>query len=162
MFLCPRVCLRLHLVPPPDPPNLACRWENGVLGIWGRWGLELAGDVLWQLRFEGWDCRVLGRRGCWGLGHKEELRIVVRVLVPEVELARCCWVSGLGLSLLAGGGPPCSPWFPCGVMCPVWLQLWFWMSCWFSVLALLNSGKTKAKKCFPCSWLGEQLCSIQR
>lgn len=63
--------------------------------------------------------------------------------VLGVELASCCCVSGLGLSLLAGGGPPCSPWVPCGALCPVWLQLWFWLSGWLSVLALLSSGGDK-------------------
>lgn len=66
------------------------------------------------------------------------------MLVPGVELASCCWVSGLGLSLLAGGGPPCSPpWVPCWALCPVWLQLGFWLSGWLSALALLSSGETK-------------------
>lgn len=65
------------------------------------------------------------------------------MLVPGVELASCCWASGLGLSLLAGGGPPCSPWVPCWALGPVWLQLWFWLSGWLSALALLSSGKTK-------------------
>lgn len=80
------------------------------------------------------------------LGFGEELRKVLRVFVPGVELARCCWVSGLGFSLFAGGGPPCSPGAPCGVLCPVWLQFWFWMSCWLSVLALLSSGETMIVK----------------
>ena len=52
---------------------------------------------------------MLGRRERGGLGLGDELRREVRVLAPGVELASCCWVSGLGLSLLAGGGPPCSP-----------------------------------------------------
>lgn len=30
----------------------------------------------------------------------------MRLLELGLELASCCWVSGLGLSLLAGGGPP--------------------------------------------------------
>ncbi len=60
------------------------------------------------------------------------------VLVPGVELASCCCVSGLGLSLLAGGGPP---WSPCWALCPVWLQLCVWFSVWLSALALLSSGE---------------------
>lgn len=40
------------------------------------------------------------------------------MLVAGVGLASCCWVSGLGLSLLAGGGPPCSPWVLCWAPCP--------------------------------------------
>lgn len=65
------------------------------------------------------------------------------MLVPGVELANCCWVSGLGLSLLAGGGPPRSPWVPCWARCPVWLQFAFRLSGWLSVLPLLSSGETK-------------------
>lgn len=140
---CPRVCLRLHLAPPPDLPILACRWENGALGSWGRFGLELAGGAFGQLRLEGWVCRVWGGRERWGLGLGDELRMELRVLVAGVGLASCCWVSGLGLSLLAGGGPPCSPWVLCWAPCPAWLQLWFWWSGWFSALVLLSSVETK-------------------
>lgn len=64
------------------------------------------------------------------------------MFVPGVELASCCWVSGICLSLLAGVGPPCSPWVPCWALCPDWLQLWFWLSGWLSALALLSSKKT--------------------
>lgn len=142
---CPKVCLRLHLVPPPDPLILAGRWENGVLGSWGRLGLELAGGVLWQLRLEGWLCKVLGRRERWGFELGEELRRELRVLVLGVELASCWGVSGLGLSLLAGGGPRCSPWVPCEALSPVWLQFWFWLSGWLSVLACLSSGEDNWK-----------------
>lgn len=63
--------------------------------------------------------------------------------MPGVEFVSCCCVSGLGLSLLAGGGPPCSPGVPCWALCPVWLQLGFWLSGWLSDLALLSSGETK-------------------
>lgn len=64
------------------------------------------------------------------------------MFVPRVELASCCWVSGFCLSLLVGGGPPCSPWVPCWGLCPDWLQLWFWLSGWLSALALFSSEKT--------------------
>ena len=74
------------------------------------------------------------------LGLGDELRREVRVMLPWGELASCCWVSGLGLSLLAGGGPPSSPFW---ALCPVWPQLWFWLSGWLSVLGLLSSGETK-------------------
>lgn len=49
----------------------------------------------------------------------------------------------MGLSLLAGGGPPCSPWVVCEVRCPVWFQLW--LLGWLSVRARLSSGRSGIK-----------------
>ncbi|KAG7275556.1 hypothetical protein CRUP_014938, partial [Coryphaenoides rupestris] len=72
----PRACLRLHLVPGPDPPILACRWGSGAVGDGGGWfvpevrgekpgvtlgaGEGLGGTGLSVLEREG-DPLVLGR-----------------------------------------------------------------------------------------------------
>lgn len=75
----------------------------------------------------------------------DELRRELSVFVPGVELASCCWVSGICLSLLAGVGPPSSPGVPCWALRPDWLQLWFWLSGWLSAMVLFSSEKQRVQ-----------------